>query len=255
MNRELWTNRTFTNDNPINYPCPKCSVGFLTPKRKIQIEITPAGEEMEYYGYPYGIEHIFSGTLICKNKDCKEIVSISGQCLRGIVTGKELPTGEVVEDRFSTYHPKFFFPNLKIIDLPKEVPENVAEQINLSFSHYFNDLSSCANRIRNGIELILDDLNAPKWRKTNAGKKQVFNTLHSRIEHYGKRNKNIADHLLALKIIGNEGSHVGIVESEDILDAYEILEQLIEFTYIKKNKQIAELVREIVSRKKPRSKK
>lgn len=254
MNRDLWTNRTFTNDNPINYPCPKCNVGFLAPKRKIVTEITPTGAEMEYYGYPYGIEHIFSGTLICKNNDCRELVSISGQCLRDIVTEKELPSGEMVEDRFSTYLPKFFFPNLKMIALPKEVSENVAEQINLSFSHYYNDLSSCANRIRNGIELILDDLNAPKWRKTNAGLKQVFKTLHSRIEHYGNRNKNISDHLLALKIIGNEGSHIGVIESDDILDAYEILEQLIEFTYIKKNKRIAELVKGIVTRKKPRSK-
>ena len=254
MNRELWNSRKFTDENPINYPCPKCNVGFLTPKRKIVTEITPSGTKMEYFGYPYGIEHIFSGTLVCKNNDCKELVSISGQCLRDIVSGEELPTGEMVESRFSIYHPKFFFPNLKIIALPKVIPENVAEQINLSFSHYFNDLSSCANRIRNGIELILDDLNAPKWRKTNAGKKQVFKNLHSRIEHYGNRNKNIADHLLALKIIGNEGSHIGQIESNDILDAYEILEQLIEFTYIKKNKRIAELVKEIVTRKKPRSK-
>lgn len=255
MNRELWKNRTFTNENPTNFPCPKCSVGFLTPKKQILTEITPIGTEMEYYGYPYGIEHIFSGTLICKNKDCKELVSISGQCLRDIQTAKELPTGEMVEHRSSTYYPKFFYPNLKIIALPKEVSENVAEQINLSFSHYFHDLSSCANRIRNGIELILDDLNASKWRKTNAGNKQVFKTLDSRIEHYGKRNKKISDRLLALKIIGNEGSHIGLVESDDILDAYEILEELIEFTYVKKKERIAQLVKEIVTRKKPRSKK
>ena len=84
MNRDLWKNRTFTNENPINYPCPKCNVGFLTPKKQIVTEITPVGTEMEFYGYPNGIEHIFCGTLICKNKDCKELISISGQCLRDI---------------------------------------------------------------------------------------------------------------------------------------------------------------------------
>ena len=253
MNRELWKNRTFTNENPINYPCPKCSLGFLTLKRKIVMEITPSGTEMESYSYPNGIEHIFNGTLICKNENCKELVSISGQCLKDIRTGKELPNGEMVEHRFSTYYPKFFFPNLGIIDLPKEVSENVIEQINLSFSHYFNDLSSCANRIRNGIELILDDLKAPKWRKTKAGNKQVFKNIHSRIEHYGNRNKSMSNHLLALKIIGNEGSHIGFLKSEDILDSYEILEQLIDFTYTKKKERITELVKEIVNRKKPRS--
>lgn len=141
MNRELWENRTFTNENPINYPCPKCSLGFLALKRKIVMEITPSGTEMESYSYPNGIEHIFNGTLICKNEDCKELVSISGRCLKDIRTGKELPNGEMVEHRFSTYYPKFFFPNLGIIALPKEVSENVIEQINLSFSHYFNDFT------------------------------------------------------------------------------------------------------------------
>ena len=40
---------------------------------------------------------------------------------------------------------------------------------------------------------------------------------------------------------------------EDILDAYEILEQLIEFAYIKKTKRIAELANQIVLRNKPRT--
>ena len=210
---------------------------------------------MEYYNYDQGIEHVFSGILKCKNSDCKELVSISGQCLKDIIYGKELPDGRLVEDRFSSYYPKYFYPNLKIFDLSKEIPENVSEQINLSFSNYFDDLSSSANRIRNAIELILDDLKAAKWKKTKAGKIHRFKVLHQRIEHYGQRNKNIASHLLALKIIGNEGSHIGDLKSEDILDAYEILEQLIEFAYIKKSKRIAEMAKEIVGLNKPRTKK
>lgn len=254
MNREIWKNRSFNHNNPKSYPCPNCSTGILD-LNGILTKITPRGKEMEYYNYYDGIEHVFSGILKCKNADCNELVTISGQCLKDIVYGKELPDGQMVEDRFSTYYPKYFFPNLQIFNLSLEIPANVSEQINLSFSNYFDDLSSCANRLRHSIELILDDLKAPKWKKTNAGSIHKFKVLHQRIEHYGKRNKNIANHLLALKIIGNEGSHIGNLQTDDILDAYEILEQLIEFAYIKKTKRIAELAKEIVVLNKPRTKK
>ncbi|WP_298543644.1 DUF4145 domain-containing protein [uncultured Aquimarina sp.] len=254
MNREIWNDRSFNHDNPKSYPCPTCKVGVLN-LNGILTKITPRGDEMEYYNYPNGIEHVFSGILKCKNADCNELVTISGQCLKDIVYGKELPDGQMLEDRFSTYYPKYFYPNLKLFELPKEITSNVSQQINLSFSNYFDDLSSCANRLRNSIELILDDLKAAKWRRTKAGKIHKFKTLHQRIEHYGLKNKNIANHLLALKIIGNEGSHIGEVQPEDILDAYEILEQLIEFAYVKKAKRIADLANEIVDRNKPRMKK
>jgi hypothetical protein len=252
MNRDIWTKRNFNTKNPKNYPCPTCNTGILD-LNGILTEITPAGRFMEFHSYHNGIEHVFSGILKCKNADCKELVTISGQCLRDIIYVEELPDGRPIEDRFSDYFPKYFYPNLRIFNLSDEIPVNVSKQINLSFSNYFDDLSSCANRVRNSIELILDDLKAPKWKKTNAGNVYKFKALHQRIEHYGKRNKNISNHLLALKIIGNEGSHVGNVESEDILDAYEILEQLIEFAYIKKTKRIAELANQIVLRNKPRT--
>ncbi len=79
--------------------------------------------------------------------------------------------------------------------------------------------------------------------------------MHERIKHYSNKNKEIANHLLALKIIGNEGRHIGNLNVNDILDAYEILEQLIEFTYIKNHKRISAIAEEIVLSKKPRSKK
>lgn len=253
MNREIWVKRSFNHNNPKTYPCPTCKVGTLN-LNGILTEITPTGSHMEYHSYSYGIEHVFSGILKCKNIDCKELVTISGQCLKDIVYMDEAPDGRPIEDRFSTYYPKHFYPNLKIFELPKEVTDNVRKQINLSFSNYFHDLSSCANRIRNAIEHILDDLNAPKKKKTKAGNIHVFKTLHARIEHYGKKNKKISNYLLALKIIGNEGSHVGEVHIEDILDAYEILEQLIEFTYVQRNKKVEKIANEIVDRNKPRMK-
>lgn len=253
MNRDIWKNRNFNNDNPKEYPCPKCnnSLKLLELKNKI----TPYGKEMEYYNYYYGIQHVFNGFLKCSNTDCGEIISISGECLCDIVTGIEISPVETVEGRFSQYYPKHFYPNLRLIAIPKDISDNIKEQLNLSFSNYFDDLSSCANRVRTAIELILDDVGAPKKRKRNSGAFENFRNLHQRIKHFEKRNKKIATHFLAIKIIGNEGSHIGEVHEEDILDAYEILEQIFELTFIQKGKQITKLAEDIVRGNKPRMKK
>lgn len=255
MNREIWARRNFTNDNPIDYHCPTCQVGILTIS-SLDSKIIPGQEEMERYNYPYGIDYIFSGILTCKNTNCKSVISISGNVLKDIENSYQLPDGEYVENRFNEYNPRFFYPYLQIITLTKEIPIEVKEQIKLSFSHFFNDLSSCANRIRNSIEIILDDLKAPKRYKDKNNKIKPFRSLHHRIESYHKKsqNKKITNLLLAIKIIGNEGSHIGNVALEDILDAYEFLEKILDYVYLKKDKTIHLKASEIVSKNKPRSK-
>lgn len=256
MKREIWLQKSFINSNPINYNCPKCNTGILDISG-LNSKILPGQEEMEMYNYPYGIEYIFVGLLTCKNTTCKNVVSISGNVFKDIQGGYQLPNGEYVEEYYHIYHPKHFFPPLKLIEISKNVPKEVASQLNLSFSHFFNDLSSCSNRIRNSIELILDDLKAPKKFKDSKGKLKVFKTLHHRIQNYQKksRNKKITNFLLALKIIGNEGSHIGNVAVDDVLDAYEFLEFILDFTYDKKMKNIHQKASEIVLNNMPLSKK
>ncbi|HEX8016196.1 MAG TPA: DUF4145 domain-containing protein [Flavobacterium sp.] len=254
MNKDLWHKRTFTDNNPIDYVCPKCTIGILAVKT-LDSKLMPGQEEMIKYSYPYGISYVFSGILECKNKNCGEVVSISGIVLKDIQDAYEDSDGQYVEFRYHEYKPKFFYPYLAIIPIGKNVPKEVEEQLKLSFSHFFNDLSSCANRIRNSIELILDDLKAPKKYRHN-NKLKGFRTLHDRILNYQNKlkNKRISNLLLAIKIIGNEGSHVGKVALEDILDAYEFLELILEYVYHKNQQNIHERALEIVQKNKPRSK-
>lgn len=256
MNREFWNKRKFTNKNPLDYNCPKCKIGILNIT-DLNSKIMPGQEEMEAYNYPYGINYVFSGFLVCKNQNCKNVISVIGNVLKDIQTGYQLPNGEYVEECISEYNPKYFYPPLKTIDISKKVTEKVTEQLNLSFSHFFNDLSSCSNRIRNSIELILDDLKAPKKFKDKNQKLKPFKTLNHRILNYHKKTKNrkITNYLLAIKIIGNEGSHVGNVDLSDVLDAYEFLELILDFVYDKKNKNTLQKASEIILNKQPLSKK
>jgi hypothetical protein len=212
---------------------------------------------MMRHNYPHGIDYIFSGIFVCKNKDCKSVISILGDASKDIDAGYTDENGEHVERYINQYTPKFFYPYLKIIPISKKVRKEVREQLELSFSHFFNDLGSCANRIRTSIEYILDDLKAPKRFLDSQKKIKRFTNLHHRIEKYKSKTKNkkVANLLFAIKIIGNEGSHAGNITLINILDAYELIEIVLDYTYEKREKDIHLRASDIVEKDKMRKKK
>lgn len=245
MKKELWKSKSF--EQPNNFPCPKCLIGFLVGAEIIK-EMTEDGKYMETVGYPHGLDNIFAGILNCNNHLCKHIVSVNGLLISDIQTGYQKPDGEYVEKRLNIYHPKFFFPNLRIFPLTDDIPKNIFQLIDQSFSLYFVDNNSCANKIRITIEYILDDLKAPKRRKTRKGKIETIPNLHQRIQHFSKKKPRICRLLLALKIIGNEGSHSINTTVDDVLTAFEILELLVEMIYIKNDNRIETLVKQIITK-------
>lgn len=248
MNRKIWESKEFEGKSFSKFTCPRCFIGNLIPKEKIR-KITKYGEDSEQHGYPYGIEYLFSGFLECNNSDCADIVSVNGILNADIQHGYQMPEGEWIDVNLNHYIPKFFVPNLRMFDLnDNRIPRSIRVQIDSSFSLYFNDESSCANKIRTAIELILDDLKAPVKRKTKSNKLVFIRTLHERIEHYKKTKPQLCTLLLALKIIGNEGSHTSKIENEDLLNAYEILEEVIDHLYIKKRNRIMKIANNIITK-------
>ncbi|MDH5033979.1 DUF4145 domain-containing protein [Chryseobacterium cucumeris] len=245
MKKELWKSKSF--EQPNNYPCPKCFIGILIGK-EISKLMTEDGKYNEQVGYPYGLDNIFSGILHCNNHLCNHIVSVNGLLITDISTGYQKPDGEYIETFLKIYHPKFFFPNLRMFPLTNEIPENIRQLIDQSFSLYFLDNNSCANKIRITIEYILDDLRAPIKRKTKKGKIELIPNLHQRIQHFSKKKPKICRLLLALKIIGNEGSHTIDTTTDDVLTGFEILELLVEMIYIKNSKRIEAIVNQIITK-------
>lgn len=248
MNRKLWNKKNFLGKDFSIIPCPKCFLGTLVGKENFS-KVTPSGIEMEKLGYPYGIENLFVGILECNNQNCKNIISVNGYLNTNISVGIELPNGEWKEDYISNYEPKFFLPNLRFFDLNhKDIPNQIKAQIDSSFSLYYTDTAACANKIRTSIELILDNLNAPISHRGKTNKLSKFKSLHQRIENFKKRKPHICKLLLALKVVGNEGSHNEKVNNEDVLDAFEILEQVIEELYIKNKQRIVSIAEKIITK-------
>ena len=252
MKREIWKDRKFTNKAPSQYPCPVCYKGTLGIGN-VSHEPTKNGKLDAEFNTPNGVENLTTGTFICSESSCREIVAFIAESLQGIEFYYVDTDGQNKSGYINQYRPKYFYPNLKMFELPHGISEELKDSINQSFSFFFSDLSSCANKIRTSIEILLNDVKAAKSKEVN-GQRRKLKTLHSRIEHFKTKNKTVAELCLAIKIIGNEGSHNGTVEIIDILDAYEILEQTIDVCFAKNGKRVLSLARTINSNRKPRSK-
>jgi len=61
----------------------------------------------------------------------------------------------------------------------------------------------------------------------------------------------IAIKLLALKWLGNKGSHTENMSKNDVLDAYEILDSVLDELYVGYQKLVDKKVEKIVKSKKP----
>lgn len=69
----------------------------------------------------------------------------------------------------------------------------------------------------------MNHVGVPKRKKAANGKLSEL-TLHARIDAFAKKEPAIGPQLMALKWLGNTGSHDSSVSSADLLDAFEILE-------------------------------
>lgn len=228
MHREVWTNRVFSYNNPIpSWTCPVCEVGSLSIKasdiRDIPARATEKSRKVTSSNSTGLMTFVFTDKLICSNQACQERVVMSG---RGEYWD-ELDTHHLkngfLGTRMKKFYPEYFSPHLKIIKIPRSVPKEIQNQLSKSFPLYWIDLGACANKIRVSLELILDDQSIPRAPKENARSY----TLHKRIELFQKEQVELAELLNAMKLLGNEGSHEGHVLVSELLDGYEIMEQLL----------------------------
>lgn len=220
INRDIWER---TNIN--NIPCPHCNKSLVY--KELMIKETERGEYMQDCNCEQD-EHIFTGELNCA---CGNHFFVYG----------DKDTQECQEGTASKYQIKGIYPTLNLFKFPDLCPQTVKDELIKSFALYWVDLESCGNKIRVSIELLLDALGIPTIPK-----------LHQRIEKYP--DKAIKSYLLAIKWIGNTGSHADVLAKDDILDAYEIIHKVLDMLFEKSEEKLQLKVDTINTTKKPISK-
>jgi Domain of unknown function (DUF4145) len=230
--------------------CPKCWNGTLavtkdTEKAESTAE-SLAARDHDAWEPDWDVER-FVMLMHCQNSDCGEVVCVSGER-----TFELFKTDWDEYEQLFTYTPKAVVPGIPVFKIPEKCPHEVAEQVLRAFDLLWSDLGACANRLRIAIERLLDDR---KINKTNGRSRRARDKLstHARIDLLAARYPEASDHLMAIKWLGNEGSHQGAVDREDILDAFELMHAVIDEIYIGTAAKLKKKAKSLKARKgKPR---
>jgi hypothetical protein len=172
----------------------------------------------------------------------------------GMQEGVDLHTehGEPESYTWEEFRPLFFSEPPRIILIPDRVPSEIAQDLTNSFQLYWVDPESCANRIRSSVERLLSHFGVRRTAISKKGKR-VLLSLHSRIEVFRANHAGTGDALMAVRWIGNAGSHTQPITREDLLDGYELMEHVLAELFAGRHRRIAQLSRQINRRKRPRS--
>jgi len=243
-----WYTITFTEDSIPPLQCPHCYKGVLKLITKnFIIQETKASEiaSKDDFWDPEFSDYIFSGLLVCSS--CEEYVAVLGTGRLNSANHYDRISETLDNEYFKVLTPLFFYPALHIFQIPSVCPKDIREEVVQSFPLFWTDLAACANRIRTSVEVIMSQQGVPKTKKVETGRRRF--TLHQRIELFKIKNPEVAELFLAIKWIGNKGSHLGKLDRGDILNAYELLEHSINKLFDKSEQRIKRLSEKINKRK------
>lgn len=181
---------------------------------------------------PQHERYVYTCMFMCNNRFCEAVFTNTGQAEHEF--DEFYFNGEVKHTSEILCHPLFFHPPLKLMRIPSNVPDKVISKLIESFSVYFASQYAAINSARSVVELILDHLNIDRISTKN---KRL--NLHQRIELLPNEYAEIGELLLAIKWIGNAGSHPdeGLLHC-DVLDGYEFLEHVLETLFEKKKETL-----------------
>jgi hypothetical protein len=229
--------------------CPSCSKGKISPIKEsiIEKETLESIAATEYQGHdPLNYLGRFSFSAKCTNPKCDEKIFVLGY------TSIEPDYQEGPNNDFNVvyetvYSPKFISPTIPIINLDSTYPQKLKDELEKSFELFWTDFSACGNRIRSSLELMLDD-----FKISRVTQRKKFKSLHTRIDEfktkYAKYN-HVIDKLFAIKWLGNAASHKSELSSDDIYDAYEILQYVLDEIFSTKRDSIEKLTKAINKKK------
>lgn len=219
-------------------PCPGCSGGTVSPADENAIVSTETHESISLRDHeawePEWIQGYFHGPLRCSRESCKEIVVVAG---RYQIDYDDMMTESDYQGpgpKYASYMSvEFFTPPIPLIRASEKLPKSVLELINTASSVLWVDASSAANRVRSAIEELLNLQGVPKTLTDKKGNRRR-RTAHQRIELLKARKPKFADAadlLMAVKWIGNDGSHGNELTVSDVLDGVELLNHALELMY------------------------
>lgn len=251
MNRTLFK-LPFRSETLPRWRCPTCIEGVLVLAKGTFTKEVDARTRQRWdsKGFdPECEEYVYSCVLKCTHSPCQEVVVTGGIGYLDWEEGSD-QEGNPIQNFFSLFHPKYFVPHLKIIDIPKQTPKDVTEELNQSFDLFFVSPASAVNHVRIALEKILTDLKVKRFETTRS--RRIILNLHRRVQLLPSKYEHLKGLCLAIKWLGNAGSHSNNeVTLDDVMDVYDLMEAVLTQLYDPKGDSVKKLVKEINKKKGP----
>jgi hypothetical protein len=184
--------------------------------------------------------------------NCQNVVGVTGTY--------RIQDDRYIDDRIGEagdyekyYLPKYFTESPRLVDIPEATPQPVTDELLASFQLYWNDPLACTNRIRSAVEKLLTAQRISQTTGRKPGTRRQFLSLHRRIEQFRAKQPGIADALMAVKWIGNAGSHSDTVTPDDALDGYELMDWVLDSLYARRHRSASTITKAVNRRRAPRS--
>ncbi len=236
-----------------SWMCPTCNKGTLQlEKDKFLFEDNSSTKQYsnhEDFNFPHDIVYTYTGLLTCTNPKCKEVVASSGTGGVDEVGQTLSPDGYTTDTEYGDYFkPLHFYPPLHIFKIPEDTPDNVKKSIISSFSLVFTNNSSAANQVRIALECLLTHLKIKRFNITGGRQRRL--NLHQRIDLLPTKYQKIKKVCLAIKWLGNAGSHCDDkMTFDDVFNGYEMLSFILEELYDNKHEHVNKLAKKINDKK------
>jgi hypothetical protein len=242
FDRELW-NETFSRGNVPTFQCPRCSKGTLhfDTKQFWKVEPKYSADEHDHVDWdPWWVTERFTMFLKCGAVKCGEVVVVSGSTVIEEVEDEE---GRMTLE--SLLAPTLMVPAPPIIQVPPDTPKVVQGELQLAFQLFWADLGASATKIRTSVERLMDHFKIAKFKRAN-GKLRAI-PLYSRIEAFITKNGKMVhkDHLHALRVVGNLGTHSNAATRSDVLEAFQVYEHALDELIGKKSAVIEKLAKKL----------
>tara|TARA_R110002049_G_C9031727_1_gene552063 strand:- start:191 stop:952 length:762 start_codon:yes stop_codon:yes gene_type:complete len=196
--------RYFSDTPTAHYICPNCKEGKLVPLKE-SFKLEEPKNSKEAHGLeewdPDWIDYRFIFKSVCDNVACGEVSFATGS---GSVDQRY--NSEYEAEYYERFQIRSFYPAPYLIAIPEDTPLEVRELVEKSFTLFWPDLGAASNALRASLEVLLDQLKLPRTKVDKKNMEQRL-SLHRRLELWGEKEKEHADLCLALKEVGNLGSH------------------------------------------------